>query len=236
MSSRIAKRRAAALAEGNPAYAERRRAIIATAAQVFRDKGFQRASLADVAEAVGADRASLYYYIGSKEEAFQEIVRAAALANAEQAEKIRSGEGKAPEKVRQLITSLITSYAEHPYLFVYIQEDLSQFSDPRSEWAHEMRAIYKRYDDAVVGIIQGGLDDGSIRPVGTARLLANAVIGMVNWSHRWYHPGSKAAPAPKEIAGTFADAILGGLQTRRSPAKPRSAKSDSSTRTTRARG
>src|SRR6267154_2668619 len=99
MQSGISRRRAAALAEGGAAYAERRAEIIATAAKIFREKGFRGASLADVAESLGTDRASLYYYIGSKEELFHEIVRDAAEANARQAEAIRDGTGTAVDKL-----------------------------------------------------------------------------------------------------------------------------------------
>ncbi|GAC1581957.1 MAG: hypothetical protein NVS3B18_15500 [Candidatus Dormibacteria bacterium] len=210
--SGIGRRRAAARAEGGEAYAERRREIIAAAAEVFGEKGYRGASLAEIAEAVGSDRASLYYYIRSKEEAFHEIVRDAAEANALQAETIASGEGTAPDKIRQLMTALMVSYAEHPYLFVYIQEDLTRVSDAASAWSREMRRINKRYDDAVVTIVQSGIDDRSVRPVASARLLANAVIGMVNWSHRWYRRNERTLPPSDEIGGAFAEAILGGIQ------------------------
>lgn len=217
MQSRISRRRAAAKADGGQAYAERRREIIAAAAAVFTEKGYRGASLAEVAAAVGTDRASLYYYIRSKEEALHEIVRDAAEANAVAAEAIQGGPGSAPDKIRQLIRSLMISYAEHPYLLVYIQEDLTRVTDTKSAWSREMRRINKRYDEAVVAIIQSGIDDGSIKPVSSARLIANAVIGMVNWSHRWYRPGDRALPSPDEIGTSFADAILGGLH-RRTPA------------------
>ena len=78
MASGIGRRRAAALAEGGAAYTERRAEIVAAAAQVFRKKGFTATSLADIAESLGTDRATLYYYIGSKDELFHEIVRDAA--------------------------------------------------------------------------------------------------------------------------------------------------------------
>ena len=212
MQSGISRRRAAALAEGGAAYAERRAEIIATAARIFREKGFRGASLADVAESLGTDRASLYYYIGSKEELFHEIVRDAAEANARQAEAIRDGEGSALDKLGRLIASLMSAYSAHyPYLFVYIQEDLSKVADGRSTWARQMKEINKRYDDAVIRIVESGLEDGSIRPVGSARVIANGIMGMLNWTHRWYREGASGMPPAAEIARTFTDMVLYGL-------------------------
>ncbi|MFC4006969.1 TetR/AcrR family transcriptional regulator [Nonomuraea purpurea] len=216
MASGIGRRRAAALAEGGAAYAERRAEIIAAAAKVFREKGFRGATLADVAASLNTDRATLYYYVGSKEELFHEIVQGAAEANAKQAEDIRDGEGSTVDKLRQLITMLMSSYAEHyPYLFVYIQEDLSRVGDGRSKWERDMKAINKRYDDAVIQIVQAGLDDGTIRPTGPARVIAYGLIGMVNWTHRWYRDNAPGMPSAAEIGGTFAESLLNGLAVER---------------------
>jgi TetR/AcrR family transcriptional regulator, cholesterol catabolism regulator len=49
-------------------YITRRRALIRAAAEVFRIKGLSGTSLHDISEAIGVDRASLYYYFGSKEQ------------------------------------------------------------------------------------------------------------------------------------------------------------------------
>jgi AcrR family transcriptional regulator len=215
MQSGIGRRRAAALAEGGAAYAERRAEIIATAATVFREKGYRGASLAGVAETLGTDRASLYYYIGSKEELFHEIVRDAAGAAVQQAEAIRDGPGAALDKLGRLITALMASYSAHyPYLFVYIQEDLSRVGDGRSAWARQMTVLNKRYDDAVVGIVESGLADGSIRAVGPARVIAHGIIGMVNWTHRWYREAASGTPPAAEIGQAFADMVLNGLAAR----------------------
>jgi AcrR family transcriptional regulator len=212
MQSGISRRRTAALAEGGAAYAERRAEIIATAARIFREKGFRGASLADVAESLGTDRASLYYYIGSKEELFHEIVRGAAEVNAQQAEAIRDGTGTAVDKLGHLITSLMASYSAHyPYLYVYIQEDLSKVADRRSVWARQMAAISKRYEDAVIEIVESGFKEGSIRQVGSARVIAYGIIGMVNWTHRWYREGATGMPSAAEIGGSFIEMVLNGL-------------------------
>jgi TetR/AcrR family transcriptional regulator, cholesterol catabolism regulator len=216
MSSGIGRRRSAALAEGGAAYAERRSEIIAAAARVFREKGYRGASLSVVAESLGTDRATLYYYIGSKEELFHEIVRGAVESNADEAEVIRDSDGSAADKIEKLITSLMLSYSKHyPYLYVYIQQDVSHVSDGKSVWSRQMKTIYRRYDDAVVSIVQQGIDEGSIRDIGSARVLANGIIGMVNWTHRWYRDDAVGTPSAAEIGTTFADAILNGLRTER---------------------
>ena len=213
MDSDIGRRRSSALAEGTAKYAERRNEIISAAAHVFREKGYRGATLAAVADSLGTDRATLYYYIGSKEELFHEIVYGAAEANAADAEAIRDADGPATDKIGRLITALMLSYARHyPYLYVYIQQDVSHVTDGKSASSGKMRGIYRRYDEAVVATVQQGIDEGSIRTIGSARTIANGIIGMVNWTHRWYRDDAAVMPSAAEIGETFADAILNGLR------------------------
>src|SRR5258705_2640385 len=59
--SGIDARRKAALEDGSASYLARRAEIIRASAQVFRDRGFEAATLRDVAQALNTDRATLYY-------------------------------------------------------------------------------------------------------------------------------------------------------------------------------
>jgi AcrR family transcriptional regulator len=207
----MGKRRAAAQAEGGVAYQQRRKEILKTAARVFKERGLQGTSLGEIAEAVGADRASLYYYVGSRQELFDDVVREAVEANVAMAEAIRDSDAPAPEKLRALAVGLMKSYAEnYPFAYVYIQEDLSRFGD-RNEGAH---ALNRRYDAAVIGIVQEGLDSGTLRSTATARTIAFGFIGMLNWTHRWFDPAAKGSDAT-EVGNTFADMVLEGLQAER---------------------
>ncbi|GAA3886497.1 TetR/AcrR family transcriptional regulator [Gibbsiella dentisursi] len=54
---------------------ERREAIIAAAAQVFQEIGYERASMNEVAKRVGGSKATLYNYFSSKEALFETVVR-----------------------------------------------------------------------------------------------------------------------------------------------------------------
>lgn len=157
------------------------------------------------------DRATLYYYVGSKEELFDEVVTDAVLANVKMAEDILAGPGGAPEKLRAIVGSLMRSYAEnYPFLYVFIQENLSHVSPTRSEWSKKMRAANKRYEEVVIEIIESGIAEGTIRPVPSPWVVAYGIIGMVAWTNRWFNPGTSPIDAD-DVAKSYADVLLQGL-------------------------
>ena len=52
----------------------RRQAILEAAAEVFKDMGFERTTMAAICERLGYSKATLYNYFGSKEELFSAVV------------------------------------------------------------------------------------------------------------------------------------------------------------------
>ena len=209
--SAIERRREAARKDATGAYQTRRREIATAAARVFYRKGYQGTTIGAVADEMGTDRASLYYYISSKEELFDEVVREVSEENVATAERIRNSHATAPEKLQLLIESLMTSYATHyPILYVYIRENLTQVAGSRTAWSRHMRGVNKRYDEAIIAIVQEGIDAGTIRPVATAKVIAYGIIGMVGWTNRWYDPHQSPASA-EDIGSGFAAMVLGGL-------------------------
>ena len=214
MTSGIGRRRAAARDEGGEEYRQRRAEIVRAAGTIFKRNGFRATKLNDIAEALGMDRASLYYYVGGKEELFHEAVGGAVAADADTAEAIRRGPGSAPEKLRELITGLMVSYADnYPFLYVYIQENLNTISPDRSPWSREMRRHNKHYEKAVIEIVQCGIDEGTLRGDTTAWVIACGIIGMVAWSNRWFDPTSSTVDA-QTIGRSYADVVVDGLRPR----------------------
>lgn len=212
-SSKIAGRRAAARGDATSGYNDRRREILVAAAQVFKDRGFRGTTLSHVAEAMGADRASLYYYVSSKEELFHEVVGEAVKVNLATATEIRDSDGPAPDKLRRLVESLMASYADYyPVLYVLIQENLSHVAPEQSEWAEEMQRINREYERVLIEIVQAGQDEGTLRATAPAWVLAYGVIGMVGWTNRWFNPHDSLIDA-EQIGTAFADALLLGLTT-----------------------
>jgi AcrR family transcriptional regulator len=210
MTSGIGRRRAAARDEGGAAYQERRAEILRAAGDVFKRNGFRGTKIGDIAGAMGLDRATIYYYVGSKEELFHQAVGDAVERNCLRAEEILSGPGSSEEKLRTLITELMVSYAEnYPYLYLYIQEDLGALAS-RSQWSRTMARFNKRYENCVVAIIEDGVADGSFHTGTQPWVIAYGILGMVAWSNRWFNPETSTVPA-REIGAAYAETLLGGL-------------------------
>jgi AcrR family transcriptional regulator len=206
--SGIDARRKAALKEGSAAYLARRDEIVRAAAGVFRERGFEAATLSDVAKALGTDRASLYYYVGSKEELLQEVVRDALKSVFRTAETIEHSRMSAPDKVRGLIESMVTNYVEnYPHMSVYA-EDLGRISRQDSEWAVEVTEQNRRYQMLMYSVFTTGKVDGVLRDDVPVELAALALFGMINWMHRWYRPNFEFNTP--EIAAAFNQIFLNG--------------------------
>lgn len=207
----IEKRRAAA--EADPiAYAARRREIADAAVRVFNRLGFQKASISALAKEMKTDRSTLYHYVNSKEELFDEVVRAVVERNLDLVLKISQSKLHPRRKVRDIITALMTSYGEHyPTFYIYIRENLSHVSAARSDWSVEMRSMNQRTIDAFIAVIEEGFADGSFRKIGSARIVAYGIFGMIGWTNRWFRPDRSEVSA-EEIGKTFAEMVLAGLE------------------------
>jgi TetR/AcrR family transcriptional regulator, cholesterol catabolism regulator len=207
----IGKRRSAAGKDSRASYSIRRQEIAEAAVRVFNRLGYKGASLSAVATELGVDRATLYYYFSSKEQMFDETVRAVLEGNDELVRRIAASATSPNEKLRELVTSMMTSYAaNYPLLYIYIREDLSHVSDKRSTWSADMRSLNRSIEQGFVDIIEQGYADGSFRRVGSARTVAYGILGMLNWSHRWFKPDRSE---PAEVVGkTFVDLVLSGLE------------------------
>lgn len=212
-TSRISMRRNAAIAEGGHEYASRRARLIETAAMVFRERGYSAATLQDVAERFGTDRASLYYYVGSKEELLAECISQVLDANLAEGERIKAGPGSARSKLSELITLTMRSFEDHyPYAFVYIQENMNQINSIDADWAKELVRKTHAYERLVLGFIRDGVEDGSLRNDLSPSLLANGLYGMMNWTQRWFAPGGPWVM--EDVADTFLALFFEGVAAR----------------------
>jgi TetR/AcrR family transcriptional regulator, cholesterol catabolism regulator len=211
-ASSIGRRRSAARTDSSESYKQRRAEIVAAAVRVFNRVGLEGASIAAVAAEANIDRASIYYYISSKEELFDELVQTVVERNLDIVQRIHASAMSAKGKLRELISALMISYGEHyPLFYIYIRENLSHVTGERMKWARYMRKLNREHVDLIIAIIEQGYADGSLRRVGPARVIAYGLLGILGWTHRWFRPQESDVSAG-EIGKTYAELLLGGLE------------------------
>jgi AcrR family transcriptional regulator len=195
------------LSSGDGAADARWQQILDGAAEVFRTKGYAESTLRDVAEAVGIDRASLYYYVSGKEELLVELVRGPLTDIENRVNAIAASSAPAEEKLRDAIVSQLESYEQGwPKSFVFLAQDLDRLGDPADDFVQ----LARRHHASLLRIIGEGQEAGIFRSDIDARLVMYGIIGMCNWVHRWYRPGGRNTL--REVGEYFATMIIDGLK------------------------
>jgi TetR/AcrR family transcriptional regulator, cholesterol catabolism regulator len=204
----IGRRRLVAKWESRNHYSERREALRRAAAQLFKEQGFKQTSLDDVARLAGVDRSSLYYYISSKKDLFLEVVGEAMEIVGQKIRAIDESDLDTVSKVEQLCITLMDNYASnYPYLYVYLQEDLTQ--DAKTPQLRSLVELGRQIGDVVVRIIRDGVREGQFRSDISPKVAAYGILGMTNWTHRWFNPAGPLSG--EEIGRQFARMILSGM-------------------------
>lgn len=209
--SNISRRRRSAQTEGGADYTAKREELVRIAARLFQEQGYQSTKLADIAREAGMDRATVYYYVGSKEELFRETVEGVLDANMAEAQRLIADTSLSwRERLHAIYIRLMVSYEEnYPATFVYIQEQMHQVGAEETIWAQEIMKKTRAFDKILIGFIREAIAAGELRSNIPPRLVENALFGMLNWTHRWFTPGGPMTGL--EVAEAFWSIFIDGM-------------------------
>jgi AcrR family transcriptional regulator len=208
--SGIDRRRLKARSKPSQAYLDRRRELIEAAARVMSRKGISGTTLNDIAAEAGSDRASVYYYVASKEELLADVLRTATTENVAETERIAYGDAPPLDKLRGIVAAMMRAYDRHyPYLYVWVYEDPSRLEGLGSDAIDEIIDLSQAHFELVREVVADGLRSGALRSSLPAGVLTQTVIGLVAWTFRWYEPGHERTA--EQVADGLADLLLAGL-------------------------
>jgi TetR/AcrR family transcriptional regulator, cholesterol catabolism regulator len=186
--------------------------ILKGAEVVFRREGFARARLEDVAAEVGINRASLYYYVGTKEELLVALIKQPAFEMTRRCREALQADVPGDEKLRQALRAYIEDLQTYPELFLLFSESQHLATIPEAE---PIVANAHAYGKALLAIIHDGIESGVFRADLDAPLVMLAILGMHNWIHRWYVPHGRNSL--NQIGQVFAEMVLAGLRPQSHP-------------------
>lgn len=186
-----------------------REQLIDIAAELFDSKGYVNTSINDIARAIGLGRSAVYHYFRNKEEILAALVEAEALTPSHQLQELIDTPNLTPaERLRKAIVDGITRRLSEGSRFILLARLEAQIPDELGPLYNKgRRDIYNFY----VRCISEGMASGEFREV-DPKIAAFAVIGMANWTSRWYSPSGPRSPV--EIGETIADLAMHGLTAR----------------------
>lgn len=158
-------------------YARKKVLAIEAAASVFADKGFHGATTQDIANAMGIQQGSLYYYFKSKEQALQEVCEYGFDIYVERMQKICSKPQPFEAKILAIITSHLTNYSQkNNAMKVHNEQRLYLPVERRIR----IKELGTKYRQLLEGALQEGIDSGVLRQDIYTHFMAYSIIGICN--------------------------------------------------------
>jgi AcrR family transcriptional regulator len=186
-------------------YDARRRNVVATAAKLFAERGYDATSISELTAATGLAAGGLYHYIEGKDDLLIAICDELLEPLLEQARAIVAAEAPPVSQLRELVEAWVAHVVEHRHhMLVFTQE--RQAIERQRRWRH-VRSQRKAFEQILEDVLARGEADGSM-VFADRRLSLLALLGMVNYTPQWVRPNGRLAPT--EIAAGYCAMVLAG--------------------------
>jgi AcrR family transcriptional regulator len=183
---------------------ERREELTRIAARLFAEQGYRGTSLADLAEALGVRKPSLYHHIDSKEDLLWEVAWAGANAFHAALDAVPA-EAPAAERIRLALRGHLGVVAGQLDAATVFVREWRYLEGERRE---TFRAERRRYEERIRELFREGVEGSQLRTdldVPTAALL---FLSAANWAYTWLRPGSDT----DELADRLYSTLLEGMR------------------------
>jgi AcrR family transcriptional regulator len=180
--------------------------LLAVAAELFAEKGFDATSVQEVVERAQVTKGALYHYFDSKQDLLYEIYHSIISVQLSDLERILALREPAAQTLRAIIISLVETTAERADQALVFSREMHRLDRDKLDL---VRADRRRYNDLVRDVVARAQTDGEFKTVADADTVALVVFGVVNQLPRWYNPrGPKTA---RQLGDEIADFVLAGL-------------------------
>jgi AcrR family transcriptional regulator len=188
--------------------------IVNAAGKIFEQKGYQAASLQDIASEVGILKGSMYYYIKTKEDLLYELVRRAQLVRIptlDEDDELRAS--PAPVRLRAFMARWM---GEERVWNRVAEQEFRKLRGRRLTAVIDQR---DKFSEFVKSIIRQGIKEGDFDPSVDPSVASNAIFTLMNTTRMWFKPTGRMSMAELvDWYATFVITGLGGLD--ESPRRP----------------
>jgi AcrR family transcriptional regulator len=185
-----------------------RERIVSTALRLFAEKGFAAVGIRQIASEVGLSSATLYHYMGSKDDLLQEIMTDRLGRLIAVTRQAGTGLSRPEDKLVTVVRVHVLVHALHPDSVVD-----HQIRDLGSKARESVIGLRDEYEEIWRSLLEEGLEQPAVFRIASPELTRLALLEMCNGVARWYRPGGKYSA--EYIADYYANLTLCMVSARR---------------------
>ncbi len=180
----------------------RREDILRESARLFRERGYERTSVRDIAEAVDMQSGSLFYHFKTKEDILVEVM---GMGIDGLISRLNSAlqEARTPrEKLLAVLTVHLTATLEDApdAMSVYLFEWRSLSPAALQKLIAQRDSYESRVNDVLTELADAGLISADVK------LFRLFLLGALNWTAQWYNPNG--ALRARDIAERYLTFVM----------------------------
>ena len=180
-------------------------AVLSASSALFASKGYERATIRDVAQATGMSLAGLYYYFKGKEELLFLIQFRVFQSLCEKLREIIKKETDPQACLQRMIEMHFDYFIRHMNDLKICSREIESLDGGLFQKVADKRKEYFDLTESIFEMISNASGGSSA----DSRLAALYLFGTLNWIYQWYRPGRD--PDAREMASQLSGVYLNGF-------------------------
>lgn len=182
--------------------------IIDKALNLFEKYGYHGVTVDRIVAECNTSKGGFYHNFKSKDELLYHIHDVFITYVLNKAQEAYATYETPTERLCAIIQSFVKAFDLYkPHITVFYQE--STYLKP--EYSKKINEKREQYKQILFQVIRDGIEAGEFRPELPVEITGMSIIGMVNWTYKWFNPNGPMTI--EEIAKIFTDLILHSLLT-----------------------
>ncbi|MBA8964501.1 AcrR family transcriptional regulator [Rhodococcus percolatus] len=203
------------------AYDAARTMILDAAADVFQRQGFDRSTIDDIADAIGATKGRVYYYFRSKFDIYLAVYEEGMRKVCEAVEPLSTGPGTG----RDRLVAMSVAHAENLMIDLRYHNTIHQgipghgtsaLKQRQRDELDALNRIRDEYEQMFRKVVADGMADSSLR-IEDPKLATRVLLSSLNAIDTWFQPRpGQSVEQIHDLAQRIAHLLINGLTSQKS--------------------
>ncbi len=180
--------------------------ILAEAARLFGENGYNGISMREIAQACGVSKAGLYYHFADKEALFLAIIQAYLQRLSDSLDEITQQGGSTRGQVQRLMEVIFAQPPEERAIIRLAGQELSNISPEKRE--KFLNLYHEQFIGKIEELLARGMATGELRAA-EPTIAAWILLGMM---FPFFHPGQGQAAPDSRTTGLILSVFFDGLK------------------------